>query len=165
MTDHHTSQAATGTGDRSRPCTALPALCATQITSWGIVYYAFPVLNARITADTNWSTTAITGASSAALLVSGVAGIPAVFRPGPRLRLRRTVPRARRRLRSGGRAAARLCASPWLAAPLLIEGGRFGGLRGVRHDGKSSLAPRRTGSGGSDDSARRKPTFSTTRQG
>ncbi|MFZ4189359.1 MFS transporter, partial [Streptomyces pseudogriseolus] len=31
---------ATGTGDRSRPRTALPALCATQIVSWGIVYYA-----------------------------------------------------------------------------------------------------------------------------
>ncbi len=37
-----TSGAATGTGDRSRPRAALPALCVTQITSWGIVYYAFP---------------------------------------------------------------------------------------------------------------------------
>lgn len=44
MTDLHTHEAATGTGDRSRPRAALPALCATQITSWGIVYYAFPVL-------------------------------------------------------------------------------------------------------------------------
>lgn len=36
---------ATGTGVRSRPRAALPALCVTQITSWGILYYAFPVLN------------------------------------------------------------------------------------------------------------------------
>ncbi|WP_327370712.1 MFS transporter [Streptomyces sp. NBC_01217] len=76
MTDLHTSQAATGTGDRSRPRAALPALCATQITSWGIVYYAFPVLNARITADTGWPTTATPAAFSAALLVSAAAGIP-----------------------------------------------------------------------------------------
>jgi MFS family permease len=68
--------AVTGTGDRSRPSAALPALCATQITSWGIVYYAFPVLNARITADTGWSTTTTTAAFSAALLVSALAGIP-----------------------------------------------------------------------------------------
>ncbi|MFE6576157.1 hypothetical protein ACFVMB_01435, partial [Streptomyces rochei] len=46
----------------SRPRAALPALCATQITSWGIVYYAFPVLNPQITADTGWSTTATTAA-------------------------------------------------------------------------------------------------------
>ncbi|WP_405639381.1 MFS transporter [Streptomyces sp. NBC_00019] len=87
MTDLHTSEAATGTGDRSRPRAALPALCASQITSWGIVYYAFPVLNARITADTGWSTTATTGAFSAALIVSALAGVPVgrvLDRRGPR---------------------------------------------------------------------------------
>ncbi|KQW17877.1 MFS transporter [Streptomyces sp. Root369] len=87
MTDLHTRQAATGTGDRSRPRAALPALCASQITSWGIVYYAFPVLNARITADTGWSTTATTGAFSAALIVSAIAGVPVgriLDRRGPR---------------------------------------------------------------------------------
>ncbi|MGH3310249.1 MAG: MFS transporter, partial [Streptomyces sp.] len=36
--------AVTVTGDRSRPRFALPALCVTQITSWGVLYYAFPVL-------------------------------------------------------------------------------------------------------------------------
>ncbi len=46
------SGAATGTGDRSRPRAALPALCATQIVSRGIVHYAFPVLNPQITAAT-----------------------------------------------------------------------------------------------------------------
>ncbi|MEU5318684.1 MFS transporter [Streptomyces sp. NPDC021056] len=87
MTGLHTSEAATGTGDRSRPRAALPALCASQITSWGIVYYAFPVLNVRITADTGWSTTATTGAFSAALIVSALAGVPVgrvLDRRGPR---------------------------------------------------------------------------------
>ncbi|MEU4261902.1 MFS transporter [Streptomyces argenteolus] len=67
--------AATGTGGRSRPRAVLPALCATQITSWGIVYYAFPVLNPQITAATGWSAGATTAAFSAALLVSALAGI------------------------------------------------------------------------------------------
>ncbi|MEU8868259.1 hypothetical protein [Streptomyces umbrinus] len=40
MTDLRASGAVTGTGVLSRPRAALPALCATQITSWGIVYYA-----------------------------------------------------------------------------------------------------------------------------
>ncbi|MGW7329120.1 MFS transporter, partial [Streptomyces sp. NPDC054840] len=65
----------------------LPALCATQITSWGIVYYAFPVLLPRLTADTGWSTNAATAAFSLALLVSAVAGIPIgriLDRQGPR---------------------------------------------------------------------------------
>jgi len=68
--------AATGTGDRSRPRAALPALCATQITGWGILYYAFPVLAPHITADTGWSTPQTTAAFTAALLVSALAGIP-----------------------------------------------------------------------------------------
>ncbi|MEU5215107.1 MFS transporter [Streptomyces sp. NPDC020807] len=67
--------AVTETGVRSRPRAVLPALCATQITSWGIVYYAFPVLNPEITADTGWSSTATMAAFSLALVVSGIAGI------------------------------------------------------------------------------------------
>ncbi|MFF8843439.1 MFS transporter [Streptomyces sp. NPDC015127] len=76
MTSLRTQEAATGTGDRSRPRAVLPALCATQITSWGIVYYAFPVLLPRITAETGWSAGATTGAFSVALLISAAAGIP-----------------------------------------------------------------------------------------
>ncbi|MET9620346.1 MFS transporter [Streptomyces sp. NPDC006464] len=75
MTHLHTRGAATGTGDRSRPRAVLPALCATQITSWGIVYYAFPVLDPEITGTTGWSTTATMAAFSLALVVSGIAGI------------------------------------------------------------------------------------------
>ncbi|MFF1306549.1 MFS transporter [Streptomyces sp. NPDC058307] len=87
MAHPHTSGAVTGTGDRSRPRAALPALCATQITSWGIVYYAFPVLNPEITAATGWSTTATTAAFSGGLLVSALTGIPVgriLDRRGPR---------------------------------------------------------------------------------
>ncbi|MFD9240506.1 MFS transporter [Streptomyces sp. NPDC059556] len=75
MADLHTRGAATGAGDRSRPRAVLPALCATQITGWGIVYYAFPVLNPQITADSGWSTGATMAAFSLALVVAGVAGI------------------------------------------------------------------------------------------
>ncbi|MFJ8723601.1 MFS transporter [Streptomyces sp. NPDC093269] len=87
MTNLDTSEAATGTGDRSRPRVALPALCITQITSWGIVYYAFPVLNPQITAATGWSAAATAAAFSGALLVSAVVGIPVgrvLDRRGPR---------------------------------------------------------------------------------
>ncbi|MEW1599477.1 MFS transporter [Streptomyces sp. NPDC093808] len=79
--------AATGTGDRSRPRAALPALCATQIVSWGIVYYAFPVLNPQITAATGWPAGATTAAFSLALVVSALAGIRVgriLDRRGPR---------------------------------------------------------------------------------
>ncbi|MFI8221326.1 MFS transporter [Streptomyces sp. NPDC085932] len=78
---------ATGTGDRSRPSAALPALCATQIVSWGIVYYAFPVLNPQITAATGWPTGATTAAFSLALVISALAGIRVgriLDRRGPR---------------------------------------------------------------------------------
>ncbi|MFE5616828.1 MFS transporter [Streptomyces sp. NPDC056524] len=75
MTELHTREASTGAGDRSRPRAVLPALCATQITSWGVLYYAFPVLNPQITADTGWSTGATMAAFSLALVISGLAGI------------------------------------------------------------------------------------------
>lgn len=76
MTDLGTpAGAATGTGDRSRPRAVLPALCATQVVSWGILYYAFPVLNPQITAATGWPAGATTAAFSLALVVSALAGI------------------------------------------------------------------------------------------
>ncbi|MCX4657510.1 MFS transporter [Streptomyces microflavus] len=67
--------AVTGTGVRSRPRAVLPALCATQIISWGIVYYAFPVLNPQITTATGWPAGATTAAFSLGLVVSALAGI------------------------------------------------------------------------------------------
>ncbi|MFB8760564.1 MFS transporter [Streptomyces nigra] len=89
MTDLNTHKrgAATGTGDRSRPRAVLPALCATQVVSWGIVYYAFPVLNPQITATTGWPAGVTTAAFSLALVVSALAGIRVgriLDRRGPR---------------------------------------------------------------------------------
>jgi MFS family permease len=65
----------------------LAVLCATEITSWGVLYYAFPVLAPGITADTGWSISTITAAFSLGLVVSALAGIPAgrwLDRYGPR---------------------------------------------------------------------------------
>ena len=65
----------------------LSILCLTEITSWGILYYAFPVLSPAITADTGWSTSAIVAAFSLSQLVAAVVGIPVgriLDRRGPR---------------------------------------------------------------------------------
>ncbi|HEU5485561.1 MAG TPA: MFS transporter [Microlunatus sp.] len=65
----------------------LVTLCVTQVTSWGILYYAFPVLSGRITAATGWSPPALTAAFSAGLVVSAVAGVGVgrwIDRHGPR---------------------------------------------------------------------------------
>jgi MFS family permease len=53
----------------------LAILCITQITSWGILYYAFPVLAPDIARATGWPTTAVVAALSGAQLVTAVAGI------------------------------------------------------------------------------------------
>ena len=63
------------------------SLCVTQVTSWGILYYAFPVLSGRISAATGWSPPALTAAFSAGLVVSAVAGVGVgrwIDRHGPR---------------------------------------------------------------------------------
>lgn len=54
----------------------LVTLCVTEITSWGVLYYAFPVLAGDITAATGWPTAAITAALSASQLVAALLGIP-----------------------------------------------------------------------------------------
>ena len=53
----------------------LATLCLTQITSWGVLYYAFTVLSVRITERTGWSQPAVTAAFSAALVTSALVGI------------------------------------------------------------------------------------------
>ena len=67
---------------------ALAALCVTEIVSYGVIYYAFPVLAAQIAAGTGWSRTAVTPAYSAGNLAGALAGVPAgrlMQRHGPRL--------------------------------------------------------------------------------
>ncbi|KUI31984.1 MFS transporter [Mycobacterium sp. GA-2829] len=65
----------------------LLTLCVTEITSWGVLYYAFTVLSDQISADTGWSAPATTAAFSAGLVTSAFVGIPVgrwLDRVGPR---------------------------------------------------------------------------------
>ena len=54
----------------------LAVLCLTEITSWGILYYAFPVLSVSISADTGWSLPVIVAAFSLSQLAAALTGIP-----------------------------------------------------------------------------------------
>jgi MFS family permease len=70
------------------PRRALVVLCATEITSWGVLYYAFAVLSPRITNDTGWSQPAVAAAFSAGLITSAMVGIAVgrwLDRHGPRV--------------------------------------------------------------------------------
>jgi MFS family permease len=63
------------------------ALSVTETISWGIVYYTFPVLLQSMERDLGISRVAATGALSAALAVSALAGVPVgrwLDRHGPR---------------------------------------------------------------------------------
>lgn len=51
-------------------------LCLTEITSWEILYYAFPVLSPAITADTGRSTSPIVAAFSLSQLIVAMVGVP-----------------------------------------------------------------------------------------
>ncbi|MEW5809137.1 MAG: MFS transporter [Actinomycetota bacterium] len=65
----------------------LLTLCVTEITSWGVLYYAFTVLSPQISADTRWSAPAVTAAFSAGLVTAALVGIPVgrwLDRIGPR---------------------------------------------------------------------------------
>ena len=76
-----------GTAAGLRPRRPLIALCITEVTSWGVLYYAFPVLAPSISADTGWSIPAVTAGFSIGLVVSAVAGVPVgrlLDRIGPR---------------------------------------------------------------------------------
>ena len=50
-------------------------LSTVQIVSWGILYYAFAALQSSITAETGWSSVAVTGAFSLAQFIAGGVGI------------------------------------------------------------------------------------------
>lgn len=63
-------------------------LATTETISWGILYYAFAAFLVPMQRELGWSTAALTGAYSLALLVSGLAAIPVgrwIDRRGPRL--------------------------------------------------------------------------------
>ncbi|MDV8002395.1 MFS transporter [Rhodococcus sp. IEGM 1408] len=50
-------------------------MCIAQTTSWGLLFYSLPAAVTPISQDTGWSDTAITGALSAGLVISAVAGL------------------------------------------------------------------------------------------
>lgn len=85
----------------------LGTLAVTEITSWGILYYTFPVFLGPMSRDLGWSRVELTGAFSLALLVSGLVGVPV----GQLLDRRGT-----RALMTVGSAAASLLMLAWAAA-------------------------------------------------
>ncbi|GIV96281.1 MAG: hypothetical protein KatS3mg057_0938 [Herpetosiphonaceae bacterium] len=52
------------------------ALSITELTSWGILYYAFAVVLVPLEQELGWSRAETTGAFSLALLLSGIAAVP-----------------------------------------------------------------------------------------
>src|ERR671915_1964463 len=77
-----------GTLTRAGLRRVLAVLCVTEIVSWGVLYYAFPVLAPAMIADTGWSAATVPAAFSFGLIVSALVGIPVgrwLDRFGPRL--------------------------------------------------------------------------------
>jgi MFS family permease len=60
---------------RSRAWRIVGALSVTEVVSWGVVYYAFSVFLVPMRRELGYSTAELTGAFSAALLISAVAGV------------------------------------------------------------------------------------------
>src|SRR5215510_13059297 len=66
----------------------LVVLCITEITSWGVLFYSFPVLAPAIEADLHASASTITAGFSLGQITSALAGIVVgrvLDRTGPRL--------------------------------------------------------------------------------
>ena len=62
-------------------------MCLTEIVSWGVLYYAFPVLSHSIATEEGWSAPALTAVFSAALMIAALAGVGVgriMQRHGPR---------------------------------------------------------------------------------
>lgn len=65
----------------------LIVLCLTEITSWGILFYAFPVLAGQISSTTGWTLPVVNGAFSTGLVCSALTGLVVgriLDRSGPR---------------------------------------------------------------------------------
>lgn len=64
-----------GALDGGRLRRVVVVLSTVQITSWGVLFYAFAALQGSISTSTGWSSVAVTGAFSLAQFVSGGVGI------------------------------------------------------------------------------------------
>lgn len=86
MTDARTPSQ-TGTLPPADLRRVLAVLCLTELASWGVLYYAFPVLSVSISNDTGWSPQTIMAAFSIGQLIAALTGIPVgriIDRIGPR---------------------------------------------------------------------------------
>lgn len=66
----------------------LAGLCLTELVSWGLLYYAFPVLAPSISDDTGWSPQLVAAGFSLGLIVSALLGVVVgrhIDRHGPRM--------------------------------------------------------------------------------
>lgn len=66
----------------------MATLCVTEIVSWGVLFYAFPVALPSIVSQSGWSATVVSGAFSVGLLAAAGAGIGVgrlLDQRGPRL--------------------------------------------------------------------------------
>jgi MFS family permease len=66
----------TSTAPRGVAWAQVITLSLTEITSWGILYYTFPVLLGPMEQTLHWSQASLTGAFSLALLISGLMAVP-----------------------------------------------------------------------------------------
>jgi len=66
----------TGAGSRRRARAIVAALAVTQTVGYGALYYSFAILLTPLARDLHTSTTAVTGAFTAAVLVGAVAAVP-----------------------------------------------------------------------------------------
>ncbi|WDZ88789.1 MFS transporter [Nocardiopsis sp. HUAS JQ3] len=105
----------------------LIALCVTVTTSYGVLFYALPVLAPSITADTGWSLTTVTALFSASQVIAGLAGVPVgrwLQARGPRPAMT-----AAALLAAPAVAAIALAPDPWVfAAGWLVAGAAMAGL-------------------------------------
>ncbi|MGH1561431.1 MFS transporter [Mumia sp. DW29H23] len=61
--------------DRGALRRATAVLCVTEIVSWGVLYYAFPVVLSELVADTSWPKGAVVAAFSVSQVVAGLTGV------------------------------------------------------------------------------------------
>lgn len=61
---------------RHRPWVMLWPLALAQVTSWGTLYYSFPLLSDPMRAELGWSQSLLSGAITAGLLITGLAAYP-----------------------------------------------------------------------------------------
>ena len=84
------------TGAPGAPCAGLDragrrrvtaTLCLTEVTSWGVLFYAFPVLQQDIATDTGWAPVPVAAAFTLGQVIAALAGIGVgrvLDRHGPR---------------------------------------------------------------------------------